>query len=101
VDAFASVAQRQRPLVGEDDAALLRHSVDPLLDLDGHGTVLVGDVTRLPIAADAQFAAELQPLELLVVEAQTGGVVVDAPDAVAARFAIGVALQARKARVPA
>src|SRR5699024_6851540 len=51
-------------------------------------------VARLPVAADAQFAAELQPFDLLVVEAQTGGVVVDAPDAVAARSGIGVALHA-------
>src|SRR5699024_6183976 len=94
VDAFASVAQRQGPLVGEDDAALLRDSIDPLLDFDGHGTVLIRGLACLAVAADAQFAAELQPLDLLEVEAQTGRVVVDAPDAVAARAGIGVALHA-------
>ncbi len=70
----------------------IRDRVDPLLDLDVHGGV-GRDREPVTVMAHAQFPAELQALDLLPVEAEPPGVVVDAPDAVPGVAAVAVAVE--------
>ena len=89
-----TVAEVERLLVGKHDPALLGDPVDALLDLHRDRAVGGEFAERLAVAADPQLAPELQPFDLLAVEAQLGSVVVDAPHPVAARTGVGVGFHA-------